>query len=115
VDYRSQPREYRSAAYKWLEELKKDNRLVGDIVLRRSYLEDCRGERLVIMNDGFICSDFDLTLAILLIRIEKIMMALSTLVLKTTMERKQEFSDGMIHNIGHFQMIVLANLILQNQ
>ncbi|KAI8577819.1 hypothetical protein K450DRAFT_250154 [Umbelopsis ramanniana AG] len=70
VDYRSQPREYRSVAYKWLEELKKENRLVGDIVLRRSYLEDCRGER-----------------------IEKIMMALSTLVLKTMMERSREYLD----------------------
>ncbi|KAI9284026.1 HAUS augmin-like complex subunit 6 N-terminus-domain-containing protein [Umbelopsis sp. AD052] len=69
-DYRSQPREYRSVAYKWLEELKKENRLVGDIVLRRSYFEDCRGER-----------------------IEKIMMALSTLVLKSMMERSQEYLD----------------------
>ncbi|KAG2173463.1 hypothetical protein INT44_008815 [Umbelopsis vinacea] len=69
-DYRSQPREYRSVAYKWLEELKKENRLVGDIVLRRSYFEDCRGER-----------------------IEKIMMALSTLVLKSMMERSREYLD----------------------
>ncbi|KAJ2957990.1 hypothetical protein NQZ79_g6331 [Umbelopsis isabellina] len=45
ADYRSQPREYRSVAFKWLEELKKENKLLGDTVLRRSYLEDCRGER----------------------------------------------------------------------
>jgi hypothetical protein len=96
VDYRSQPREYRSVAYKWLEELKKENRLIGDIVLRRSYLEDCRGERFVIANYHYA---FHFSLSncdFLTIRIEKIMMALSTLVLKTIMEKSREYSDGTV-------------------
>ncbi|KAF7726558.1 hypothetical protein EC973_008603 [Apophysomyces ossiformis] len=48
TDYRRHLREYRVAAYQWLHELLRQGCLVGQVVLRRSYFEDCRGER---MND----------------------------------------------------------------
>lgn len=37
-------REFANAAFKWLERLRKDGAL-GNTVVRKSYLEDCRGER----------------------------------------------------------------------
>lgn len=45
-DYGRQSREYRAAAFRWLEELKHAGHLPGHVVLRRSYFEDCRGEHI---------------------------------------------------------------------
>ncbi|KAJ3185833.1 hypothetical protein HDU85_001202 [Gaertneriomyces sp. JEL0708] len=42
---RSQSREYRNAVVKWLESLKKEGHLPLDVVVRRSYFEECRGAR----------------------------------------------------------------------
>ena len=46
ADYRRQSREYRSIAYRWLDELRIKQCLPGRIVLRKSYFEDCRGEKM---------------------------------------------------------------------
>ncbi|ORY94670.1 HAUS augmin-like complex subunit 6 N-terminus-domain-containing protein [Syncephalastrum racemosum] len=45
-DYGRQSREYRAAAFRWLEELKHAGHLPNHIILRRSYFEDCRGEHI---------------------------------------------------------------------
>ncbi|KAI9229610.1 MAG: HAUS augmin-like complex subunit 6 N-terminus-domain-containing protein [Piptocephalis tieghemiana] len=42
---RRQSREYMVLAFHWLEHLKREGSLPKDLVLRKSYLEDCRGER----------------------------------------------------------------------
>lgn len=70
TDYGRHSREYRSAAYRWLEELRRENCLPGHVILRRSYFEDCRGER-----------------------IENIMMAFSNFVLQKVLDR--ELTRGM--------------------
>ncbi|KAG2217381.1 hypothetical protein INT45_007391 [Circinella minor] len=46
ADYRRQSREYRSIAYRWLDELRIQQCLPGRITLRKSYFEDCRGEKM---------------------------------------------------------------------
>ncbi|KAG0178494.1 hypothetical protein DFQ28_004201 [Apophysomyces sp. BC1034] len=46
TDYRRHLREYRVVAFRWLHELLRAGCLVGQIVLRRSFFEDCRGERI---------------------------------------------------------------------
>ena len=45
VDKSTQPKEFRNQAFKWLEQLKKDGLLPVDVPLRRSYLDEGRGER----------------------------------------------------------------------
>ncbi|KAI9273001.1 HAUS augmin-like complex subunit 6 N-terminus-domain-containing protein [Phascolomyces articulosus] len=46
TDYRRQSREYRTIAYRWLDELRIKQCLLGRVTLRKSYFEDCRGEKL---------------------------------------------------------------------
>ncbi|KAI9491606.1 HAUS augmin-like complex subunit 6 N-terminus-domain-containing protein [Zychaea mexicana] len=46
TDYWRQSREYRTIAYRWLDELRIKQCLPGRITLRKSYFEDCRGEKL---------------------------------------------------------------------
>lgn len=62
TDYSRQSREYRAIAFRWLEDLRRC--LPGHIVLRKSYFEDCRGEKM-----------------------DAIMMSFSTYVLQTVLER----------------------------
>ncbi|KAI9322247.1 HAUS augmin-like complex subunit 6 N-terminus-domain-containing protein [Dichotomocladium elegans] len=64
VEFRRQSREYVTAAFRWLEDLRRDNCLMpNDLVLRKSLFEDCRGQKM-----------------------ETIMMALSTYVLQGKVE-----------------------------
>ncbi|RKP11011.1 HAUS augmin-like complex subunit 6 N-terminus-domain-containing protein [Thamnocephalis sphaerospora] len=41
-----QSRDFVTVAFKWLEQLKKEGRLWTSVAFRKSYLEDCRGEKL---------------------------------------------------------------------
>ncbi|OAD67420.1 hypothetical protein PHYBLDRAFT_174110 [Phycomyces blakesleeanus NRRL 1555(-)] len=97
TDYKRHSREYRAAAYRWLEQLKRDNCLLGPVVLRRSYFEDCRGEHM-----------------------NTIMLAFSTHVLQRTIDREilpnspllsmehdriQNEIDGIPMNINHIPYV----------
>ena len=47
VDFRRQSRLYIATAFRWLEELRREGHcLSGNVTLRRSYFEDCRGEKV---------------------------------------------------------------------
>ncbi|KAI9028171.1 HAUS augmin-like complex subunit 6 N-terminus-domain-containing protein [Phycomyces nitens] len=101
TDYKRHSREYRAAAYRWLEQLKRDNYLLGPVVLRRSYFEDCRGEHM-----------------------NTIMLAFSTHVLQRTIDREiaadSSLSSGMdeipmrISHIPHVNSLEDASNSLQD-
>ncbi|KNC96814.1 uncharacterized protein SPPG_08015 [Spizellomyces punctatus DAOM BR117] len=61
---RGQGREFRNVAVKWLEFLKKEGHIPSDVLVRRSYFDECRGERF-----------------------ERVLLALSHYVLKVSFER----------------------------
>ncbi|TPX69819.1 hypothetical protein SpCBS45565_g02218 [Spizellomyces sp. 'palustris'] len=61
---RGQGREFRNVVVKWLELLKKEGHIPSDILVRRSYFDECRGERF-----------------------ERVLLALSHYVLKVSFER----------------------------
>ncbi|KAI8141009.1 HAUS augmin-like complex subunit 6 N-terminus-domain-containing protein [Fennellomyces sp. T-0311] len=65
TEYWRQSREYRSIAYRWLDELRLKCCLPGQITLRKSLFEDCRGDKIT-----------------------AIMFALSTYVLQTEVDRR---------------------------
>ncbi|RKO85522.1 HAUS augmin-like complex subunit 6 N-terminus-domain-containing protein [Blyttiomyces helicus] len=42
---RVQAREFRATTVRWLEQLKKEGHLPADVLIRKSYFDECRGER----------------------------------------------------------------------
>lgn len=47
VDFRRQSRLYIATAFRWLEELRREGQCLSkNVTLRRSYFEDCRGEKV---------------------------------------------------------------------
>ncbi|ORY02982.1 hypothetical protein K493DRAFT_297630 [Basidiobolus meristosporus CBS 931.73] len=87
VEDRKQARDFRNVAFKWLEQLKKDGLICVGYPVRRSYLDEGRGERF-----------------------ENILFSLSNHILRTVMEKDAKLRPKSKSALGSSTNISISNL-----
>lgn len=125
-----QAREFRNICFKWLEVLKKSNVIPPTVPIRRSYLEECKGERLaLIFSFPSFFSSFvfqtDRYLFVCLFvcffflfpsRFEQLMLALSNHVISVVLSRfhsSRSLEGAAILSFSFFLIFHLTFLFLQ--